>query len=132
MKDKIALTKAWIAKADSDLQTMRILFENEGPLDTACFHAQQAIEKLLKAFLAYHQRNIPKIHDLDELQRLCLSIDAIPQLEEVDLTEITDFAVEMRYDLEFWPDVAAAELAMQLAEHVRRIILNHLPRSCRP
>ncbi|MFQ5769509.1 MAG: HEPN domain-containing protein [bacterium] len=28
------------------------MVNSDGPYDTACFHAQQAIEKLLKAFLA--------------------------------------------------------------------------------
>ncbi|MEW6107540.1 MAG: HEPN domain-containing protein, partial [Bacillota bacterium] len=42
---------------------------SEGPYDTACFHCQQAAEKHLKAFLAYHERPIPHTHDLEELAR---------------------------------------------------------------
>jgi HEPN domain-containing protein len=34
----------------------------EGPFDTVCFHAQQAIEKALKAMLAYNTRPIPRSH----------------------------------------------------------------------
>jgi hypothetical protein len=37
---------------------------------TACFHAQQAVEKCLKGLLALHGQAFPATHNLEELQRL--------------------------------------------------------------
>lgn len=114
MKDKIALTRGWLAKAESDLVSAKKLFDSNGPFDAACFHAQQAIEKLLKSFLAYHGQPIPKTHDLEELQLTCLEIVPIDDLQKIDLTEITDYAVEIRYDLEFWPESELPERRFKL------------------
>lgn len=40
-----ALVRGWFRKADSDLADARRTTASEGPYDTACFHAQQAVEK---------------------------------------------------------------------------------------
>jgi len=132
MKNKINLTRGGILKADSDLSTAKKLIEVDGPFDTASFHVQQAIEKMLKAFLVFHEQPIPKIHDLDELQRRCLQICHLPTLEKIDLTEITDYAVEMRYDLEFWPEAMDVSEALGIAEKVHEIVLAALPEKCHP
>lgn len=44
MKDRSALARGWFRKADSDLADARRTTASEGPYDTACFHAQQAVE----------------------------------------------------------------------------------------
>ena len=67
MKDNLALAQGWIRKADSDLSDARRTVNSEGPYDTACFHAQQAVEKYLKGFLSLYGKPIPRIHDLEEL-----------------------------------------------------------------
>ena len=64
MKDQTDLARGWLTKARSDLVTITLVLEGPGPFDTACFHAQQAIEKTLKAFLAFHGRPIPRTHEL--------------------------------------------------------------------
>ena len=101
MKDKGDLACAWLEKADSDLNAARWITEGFGPFDTACFHAQQAIEKALKAFLAYNEVPIPRTHDLDELQRLCMKYHDSEEIAALDLAQLTDYAVALRYDLEF-------------------------------
>lgn len=63
MSDEIDLARGWLAKAVSDIHTARLLVTSSGPYDTACFHAQQAIEKALKGFLALHRQPIPRTHD---------------------------------------------------------------------
>ena len=45
MKDRFDLTRGFLLKADSDLLTGKLLVSGAGPYDTACFHAQQAVEK---------------------------------------------------------------------------------------
>jgi HEPN domain-containing protein len=86
------------------------------------FPAQQAIEKALKALLAFQAQPIPCSHDLDELQRSCLPFYSDPELAALDLAEATDYAVSPRYDIEFWPEKSTAEEAVTLAKRVLEII----------
>lgn len=46
---------------------------------------------------------------------------------EVELTQLTPYAVQMRYDPDFWPDVATLQEAIALAERVRIIVLSLVP-----
>ena len=48
MKTTDDLVKDWIRKADSDLANAQLCVASSTALDTACFHAQQAAEKLFK------------------------------------------------------------------------------------
>lgn len=66
------LVRGWLLKAESDLATARLVSDGPGPYDTACFHAQQAAEKCLKAFLAHARLSIPFTHNLEELEQRCL------------------------------------------------------------
>jgi hypothetical protein len=71
-------------------------------------------------------------HDLEELQRLVCAIQPLPELAALDLTEMTDYAVAVRYDFEFWPDQEMAGQAVTLAEKIYRMILDALPPECHP
>ena len=55
MKTKVDLVKGWLRKAESDLLNARICMEAGQALDTECFHAQQAAEKYIKAYLTEHE-----------------------------------------------------------------------------
>ena len=59
MSGKADLVNGWLAKADSDLEAGRRLLVG-GPYDVVCFHAQQVIEKLLKALLAFYNQPPPR------------------------------------------------------------------------
>lgn len=132
MKDRATLVQGLIRKGDSDLADARRTLVSEGPYDTACFHAQQACEKYLKAYLAWHEQAIPRTHDLEELQRLCVGMESMPELSMLDLTELTAYAVELRYDAEFWPPQPTAREAVLIAEKVRQVIRGTLPPSANP
>jgi len=56
----------WLEKTDQDLVASRILVSNE-LVDAAAFHAQQALEKLLKAMLIAVAQDAPRIHDIEVL-----------------------------------------------------------------
>lgn len=132
MNDQRTLARSWLRKAESDLADVRRTVASEGPYDTACFHAQQAMEKTLKAFLAFHGQSIPHTHDLEELARLCQQIEPIPGLVLAQLAEATDYAVQIRYDLEAWPTQDEARQALDLAEQVQAAILKVLPPEVHP
>ena len=68
MPDEAALALGWFLKAESDLKTAQRTEQSEGPFDTACFHAQQAVEKYLKGLLAFRREPFHRTHNLEELQ----------------------------------------------------------------
>jgi len=95
MKAKADLVRGWLRKAESDLVAMDASFE-AGAYDAACFHAQQAVEKLLKAFLAHS--GLPPIHthNLAKLLDQGASVDpAFGTLSEA-VIPLTPYAVEVR------------------------------------
>ena len=64
--------KEWIDKAEGDIRTAHREFNAEEypNYDAACFHAQQCIEKLMKALLIDKNVIPPKTHDLIQLSKL--------------------------------------------------------------
>lgn len=92
-------TKAWIRKAEGDYETtLRELHARRRPnYDAACFHAQQAIEKYLKALLTERGRAFPKIHDL--VKRGEWGSAFVPHLlfYEEELDRLARYAVVFRY-----------------------------------
>lgn len=125
MNDRRSHARAWFAKAESDRLAARRLLEAGGPFDAVCFHAQQACEKALKAALASAGVEIPRTHNLEELQ--VRSVRVLPAssasiLESLDVSELTPYAVETRYDAEFWPDRDTADAAVACADRVADLI----------
>ena len=72
----------------------------EGFTSTICFHAQQTVEKYLKAFLALHDVDFPRTHDVDYLLMECQKIDK--DSFNVDLKSLTEFGVSVRYPDDFY------------------------------
>ncbi len=106
----------WLRKAEGDLQAAEYLLamEQEDYFATA-FHAQQAAEKFLKAFLVRHQIPFPKTHDLGFLLELAARADSSLQEELVSATMLTPFGVVFRYPGEIVADREIACRAIQEA-----------------
>ena len=132
MKDHLDLTRGWLLKGDSDLFTGQQVLAGKGPYDTACFHAQQAVEKYLKSIFAFMGEQVPRTHNLEELQDACHTLLPALSLAGFNLAELTPYAVELRYDFEFWPTHEIADQALSLAQEVRQVILDCLPPECHP
>jgi len=64
----------------------------------ACFHAQQAAEKSLKAVMCLHGLEYRRTHDLEALAGMLRDVDVAPSVDEHDLRCLTPYAVEFRYD----------------------------------
>lgn len=65
----------WFRKAENDLLVIRNnMASAEVPIDACCFHAQQAAEKYLKAYLVSKKVYFPKIHDLQALTICVLAL----------------------------------------------------------
>ena len=89
---------AWLQFGADDLATARVLLgAMPSRVRQSLFHAQQAAEKSLKAFLIWHEQPFPLTHDLAVLLRLCVSIDSgiAPGVEPA--LDLTQFAARFRY-----------------------------------
>lgn len=95
-KDKSEYIKNWLFRANEDIAVIESLsgLDLEYYTSTICFHAQQAAEKYLKAFLIYNDIDFPKTHDVDFLLMQCQKIDK--HSFEIDLKSLTDFGVSIR------------------------------------
>lgn len=132
MRDKLDHARGWFRKAESDLSTGKRTLESDGPYDTVCFHAQQAAEKYLKGLLAFLDQPILRTHNLEDLQQLCITFMPTLHLTSTELAELTPYAVQLRYDFEFWPDRETAEQALNMAERVRSAVLAAVPKEVYP
>jgi len=70
--------RAWLAKAMLDLKAAahEVSAPEEGLWGDVMFHSQQAAEKALKAFLAWHDVPFRKTHNLEDLGRRCMACNA--------------------------------------------------------
>ncbi len=94
-------------------------------LDTACFHAQQAIEKLLKAFLVFHDFPVPRTHSINFLLGTCADFDEI--FAQVEVNNINAYAVQARYpDMAEMPDEEEARWYYQLALQIKELVTTRL------
>ncbi|HID99190.1 MAG TPA: HEPN domain-containing protein [Thiotrichaceae bacterium] len=85
--------------ADRDVKAFQVLKNApEIHLTTVCFHAQQAIEKCLKAVLIRHGVELHKTHDLEELWAKLDRINIAPPINAEKLGKINPCAVIFRYD----------------------------------
>src|SRR5215510_4100106 len=63
----------WVARAEEDFILARSALRRKKPLlYGATFHAQQCVEKYLKALLVAQELVFPRTHDLVALSDLCL------------------------------------------------------------
>ena len=108
--------------------TWTLQLQEECPTDTVCFHAQQTVEKYIKALLAWGGIDFPKIHDVGELV-LLLPKGRRPELSPEEARRLTSYATTLRYPGEDEPvSLAEAKGALKLARRIRKHVRAHLPR----
>jgi HEPN domain-containing protein len=133
---KTKLVRAWLAKANRDLESARRLAgEPAAYLDTAIYHCQQAAEKALKAFLVYRQVAFEKVHNLSLLLEYCADVDpAFRELSDA-AADLTPYATAFRYPDEFFeaePDKEQFNQAFRQAEQTLQFVLQRLPKDILP
>jgi HEPN domain-containing protein len=89
----------WVAKAEEDYQVALSLrrVRRYKPHSSVCFHAQQCIEKYLKAILEMDGATIRKVHALPALLDQCARGHAILAPMRPDVVRLFAYAVEFRY-----------------------------------
>ncbi len=113
--ERSALAGQWLTKADNDLTTAEhtLTLGEDCPNDTVCFHAQQCVEKSVKALLVACAVDVPRLHDLGVL------IDLLPAGVEVPISAeeqelLTDYATVTRYPGD-WDPIGADEARAAVA-----------------
>lgn len=118
----------WVRKAEQDLRAVEVMLTAENvPWGVVCFHAQQAGEKYLKAFLVHERIKFPRTHDLEELLELIGDRAAELTGAKAHCKLLTRYAVAARYPF-LMPEVGeaegreAADAARRIAEAVRPLL----------
>ena len=125
---KKALVGQWLSKADQDLKAGEALLDIQPPfLYPACFHAQQAAEKYLKALLTWHQVEFPKTHAIELLLEILKRADPQTAIRLEETVELTPYGVDLRYPGDQPdPELSEAVNAIDLARKVRDAVMNRL------
>jgi len=123
---KRELVHQWLAKAEGDWRVChRLSGDPEPHTEAVAFHAQQAVEKYLKALLTWRQVEFPKTHDIKRLLELIGSCDSGLAESLSNTIDLTAYAVEYRYPGEYPPvtmddAIKAVEMADLARDQVRR------------
>ncbi len=124
----LTVAREWVAKAENDLRTAAhtLNLGDECPTDTVCFHAQQCVEKYLKAYLSWKGVDFPKTHDIERL------VGLVPRAAQPDLTEeeqavLTDYATAARYPGWGQIPLRQARRAVAIARRTRKQMRLLLP-----
>jgi len=125
---KRELVRQWLGKAEQDMKAGEALLAAEPPfLYPACFHAQQAAEKYLKALLTWHQIEFPKTHAIEQLLDLLKDADAKTVSDLKDASMLTPYGVDIRYPSDQpEPSRDEAREAVELARTVRNAVMDRL------
>lgn len=125
----LRVVKEWVGKAENDLRTAAhtLKLQSSCPTDTVCFHAQQCVEKYVKALLVLRSIPFPKTHDLGVLTRT-LPDSWQPDLTPEQVRRLTDYATVTRYPGDYEPvTFAEARAAITIARKVRKHVRALLP-----
>jgi HEPN domain-containing protein len=127
--ERVAEVRDWTDRARLDLRAAERLLADDSELaEPALYHCQQAAEKILKAYLVWHDRPFAKTHNLVLLLNLCITI--APEFSELEdaANTLTPYAVAFRYpgeDAE--PTTDEVEDALQFTRHMFSFVSNRLP-----
>ena len=116
--------REWINKAEGDFRTAgrEITAEEQPNYDAVCFHAQQCIEKLIKAILIDYGTVPLKVHDLAVLSRLLTSVCDDWDWNMEELRFLSRASVEYRYPGES-ADSEEAKKAFDICRSLRDKLL---------
>lgn len=99
MKQLADQAKRFLKIADRDIRAFNVLKSAlDVDLTTVCFHAQQAVEKLLKAVLLFHNIDPSRTHDLNKLAYTLTDNQINLPVNIEEISNLNPYAVIFRYD----------------------------------
>ncbi len=133
MPPELTEVREWLRKRTHDQRGVEIMLALDQPLtDTAAFHCQQAVEKLLKAFLVFRSHPFERVHDLQVLVEECAKDDQAFALFMDAVEPLSAYAVRFRYRGPADPSIEEVKAALAVVEEVRVFVLSRLPSELRP
>jgi HEPN domain-containing protein len=90
-------SQEWLSAAQDDLKTITHLENDEGLTNISAFHAQQGIEKCLKAIIEEYELGAVKVHNLRWLFALCESYLPIGEEDKKLITLLDRLYLDARY-----------------------------------
>jgi len=113
---------AWVERAEEDYAIAAASLRRKKVWTyAACFHAQQCVEKYLKAALVSAGQIFPKSHDLLTLSTLCEQAGILTGLDPARLDVLSAYAVRVRYPGDD-PTPDETRQAVEIAKSVRRFV----------
>ena len=120
------VTSEWIELAEEDYAIAKLIQREQlAMLNGMCFHAQQCVEKYLKAWLQEMNIPIPRTRNLEELLNLILPTIPTWQTWIVDISILSKDAVVTRCVGQS-PSAEDASLAMETCQMVRKAVRTEL------
>ena len=116
---KIDIVKEWLNFSKKDFSSAKFLLNmHPAPFEIICYHCQQAAEKVLKAYLIYHDVEPLRTHDLRILCKTCSTIDS--DFDEISnlCSNLTVYGVQPRYPFEIEIKENDVLNAINDAEHI--------------
>lgn len=112
--------------AEGDLESAKALIDaNRGRPENICYHAEQCVEKSLKAILVHLEKPVPVTHDLGIITERVNQF--LPLEVHADLTLYTEFATTRRYEeSDMILDRADLDAAVKTAEDVLAWAKSHI------
>ena len=131
---RISETKSWFKKALDDLRAAETSLKAHPPLlSISIFHCQQVVEKMLKGFLFWYDQRFRKTHSIEEIDELCIKIDASLKDLIDEAVPLTHYAWRFRYPGEIdEPTDEEIQEALTISKKVYKEILKRLPRETHP
>ena len=122
MKRPLDHARALLEKARHDLAIGTLGLADEEVADMVCFHAQQGVEKSLKALIAAQGADYPLTHDLEVLLKIAGAFWSPSEEMARAIIDLSGYAVAVRYDEDEIPSEQEAQAALSTAEQVSALV----------
>ncbi|MBM3708543.1 MAG: HEPN domain-containing protein [Actinobacteria bacterium] len=108
------------------INLQRKLFSGKNKfLDTAVFHCQQAIEKILKSFLVHKGIKFEKVHNIVYLLDKCVVVEESFQKWYPAAETVTPYATLFRYPGDYEePEIEDVEEALKYSKEIINFVLD--------
>ena len=114
----------WHKIAAIDLKTAEYLKNMKPlPIEIICYHCQQSAEKYLKGYIVFCGIAPPRMHDLDELCKLCLKYSNTFKNIADHCSDLTAYGVQPRYPMELVLDEEDMQQALDSAKAVKEFVI---------
>lgn len=118
----------WIEKAERDIKSAKVLKEHDCGNDVVAFHSQQAVEKMMKAYLIVKGQGLATTHSLIYLCKLCAKVDDEFRNYLRDCGFLNQYYIETRYpaDTPLIVEDYEAEECISIAEEIYKLVMESI------